>query len=110
MKRPSASRSTSRPRPIRRGAGAAGARKTPTPGWKALGQPRGQWRNPKPPSVSASLELNLEEYFTATALMGILASQAEEPNQRWCCAWSFDMGKAMAKEARRRRKAGKTSS
>lgn len=66
------------------------------------------WRNPRTPSVPATLELSLEEYFTATALMGLLASQSEEPNQRWCCNWSFKMGRTMATEARRRRHARST--
>lgn len=94
---------TRRNQTAQRGAGAATARKPPTPGWKALGHPRGAWKNPRTPSVPATLDLTLEEYFSAGALIGILSSQAEEPNQRWACDWSFQMGRAMAKEARRRR-------
>jgi hypothetical protein len=63
------------------------------------------WRNPRSPSVPVTLDLNLDEYFTAGALIGILSSQLEEPDQRWCCDWSFKMGKTMAREARKRRKA-----
>jgi hypothetical protein len=54
--------------------------------------------------VPATLELTLDEYFTATSLMGLIASQVEEPNRRWCRDWSFEMGTMMAKEAQRRRK------
>lgn len=54
--------------------------------------------------MPATLDLTLDEYFTATALMGLLASQSEEPNQRWACDWSFKMGHTMAKEARTRRR------
>ncbi len=88
-----------------RGAGArATVRRTPTPGWKALSGLRLRgWKNPRTPSVPATLELTLDEYFTATSLMGLLASQSEEPNQRWCCDWSFKMGHTMAREARKRR-------
>lgn len=92
-----------------RGDGAAGVRRSatppkPTPGWKARGAPRPGWKNPRAPSVPATLDLTLDEYFAATSLMGLLASQAAEPNQRWCCDWSFKMGQTMAKAARRHRK------
>lgn len=98
-----ASRSTSRPQ-SRRGAGAGGAaRKQPTPGWKGHALLRHGWRNPRVPSVPATLDLSLDEYFTAGALLGLLASQVDEPNRKWCRDWSFDMGLMMAKEARRRR-------
>lgn len=62
------------------------------------------WRNPRTPSVPAALDLTLEEYFSAGALIGILSSQAEEPDQQWCRDWSFRLGEKMAAEARRRRK------
>jgi hypothetical protein len=90
----------------RRGAGADARRtdSTPTPGWKAFSAMRLGWRNPRTPAVPATLDLTLDEYFAATSLMGLLASQAQEPNQRWCCDWSFKMGHTMAREARRRRR------
>ncbi len=62
------------------------------------------WRNPRTPSVPATLDLTLDEYFTATSLMGLLASQVEEPDRKWACEWSFRMGHKMAIEARKRRK------
>lgn len=107
MKRRGASHSTTSPatRRSRRGAGAGGtAHKTPTPGWKGHASLRRGWRNPRLPSVPATLELNLDEYFAAGALLGLLASQVDEPNRRWVRDWSFDMGGMMAKEARRRRR------
>src|SRR5436189_6435218 len=72
--------------------------KQPTPGWKghpitALG-----WRNPRVPSVPASLDLNLDEYYTAATLVGLVGSQITEPNKRWCRDWCFDMGSMMARE------------
>lgn len=78
--------------------------KGPTPGWK--GHPAGTlgWRNPRPPAVPATLELNLAEYYAAASLMGLVASQVQEPNKRWCRDWSLDMGVMMAAEARRRRR------
>jgi len=88
----------------RSGAGAAGTRKRPTPGWKGLNAVRIGWRNPRTPGVPATLDLTLDEYFTATSLMGLLASQGEEPDLQWCRDWSFKMGRAMAVEARRRRR------
>ncbi len=91
----------------RRGAGVAGGGgKTPTPGWKGGGLRIG-WRNPRTPGVPATLDLTLDEYFTATSLMGLIASQTEEPNQHWCRDWSFKMGRTMAREARKRRKGGR---
>jgi hypothetical protein len=83
MKRKASSRATRRPATNRRGAGAGATRKTPTPGWKG-GLRLSGWRNPRTPSVPATLDINLDEYFTATSLMGLIASQVEEPNRRWC--------------------------
>ncbi len=100
---------TSKPKPrpqSPRGGGAAGsARKAPTPGWKGFRLTG--WKNPRTPSVPATLELKLDEYFAAGALMGLVASQVEEPNQQWCRDWSFRMGNMMAREARKRRKGGR---
>lgn len=92
-------------RPVTRrpGAGTAGSRR-PTPGWKGSRTRPVGWRNPRTPSVPATLDLTLDDYFTATSLMGLIASQDEEPNQQWCRDWSFKMGRMMAAEARRRRR------
>jgi hypothetical protein len=104
---PSATKST---RQSPRGAGTAASAtrktKTPAPGWKGHAVRTG-WRNPRTPSVPATLDLTLDEYFAATSLMGLIASQSEEPNHRWCCDWSFKMGRTMAKEARKRRRASR---
>lgn len=92
----------------RNGVGAAGARsnprRRPTPGWKGWSAAKVGWRNPRTPSVPATLDLTLDEYFAATSLMGLLAGQAEEPSHTWCRDWSFKMGRMMAAEARRRRR------
>ncbi len=92
----------------RSGAGGAGTRnnprRRPTPGWKGWSSLKIGWRNPRTPGVPATLDLTLDEYFTATSLMGLLASQNDEPDLQWCRDWSFKMGRAMATEARRRRK------
>lgn len=105
MKRPQERRG---PRARRARAGAADdrnrKRRAPTPGWKQSLAVASGWRNPRTPSVPATLELNLEEYFAATSLMGLLAAQSEEPDKRWCCTWSFAMGQRMASEARKRRR------
>ena len=97
-------------RPVnRRGVGAdtrPSARKTPTPGWKGHTLLRVGWRNPRLPSVPATLELNLDEYYTAATLMGLIAGQVEEPSKKWCRDWAFDMGAMMAREAKRRRRSG----
>jgi hypothetical protein len=58
--------------------------------------------------VPATLDLTLDEYFTATSLMGLLASQSQEPDKQWCRDWSFHMGRQMAAEARRRRRTRKS--
>ena len=97
-------------RPPRAGAGtAAPVRKAtrPTPGWKgrrALHAQTAGWRNPRPPAVPATLDLRLEEYFAAASVMGLIAAQLDEPDQKWCTDWSFRMGRRMALEARRRRR------
>jgi hypothetical protein len=54
--------------------------------------------------VPATLALSLEEYFTASALVGLLASQHDEPDHRWACQWSYKMGKTMAQESIKRRR------
>ena len=41
------------------------------------------WRNPRLPSVPASLDLNHAEWFTGATLMGLVASQIEEPDKGW---------------------------
>lgn len=74
----------------------------PQPGWK--GRSRTQLKNPRPPAVPATLDITLGEYFAAAATMGLLASQAEEPDREWAQEWSLDYGYEMAKRARRRRK------
>jgi hypothetical protein len=62
------------------------------------------WRNPRTPAVPATLDITLDEYFTAASIMGLLASQVAEPDRQWCCDWSFKMGRTMAREAARRRR------
>lgn len=98
-----------RTRPVRRGdgTGTPGRKPKPTPGWKgwSIGGPKAVgWRNPRPPAVPATLDLRLEEYFAAASVMGLLAAQLDEPDQKWCTTWSFQMGRRMAIEARRRRR------
>jgi hypothetical protein len=101
-----------RPRGLR-GAGTDVPRGSrPTPGWKGrAASPWRGWRNPRTPAVPATLDITLDEYFTATTLMGLLASQDEEPDPQWACDWSFKMGRRMAAKAldlrkRRSRKVG----
>lgn len=55
------------------------------------------------PSVPATLSLTLEEYFAAGALMGLIASQHDEPDRAWACEWSLKMGRSMAAAALKRR-------
>jgi hypothetical protein len=49
------------------------------------------------------LELTLEEYFACGSVMDLLASQSEEPDRKWVCSCSYQMGREMAAEVRRRR-------
>jgi hypothetical protein len=91
--------------PAPRGAGKATPRgRRPTPGWKGHPASVMGWRNPRLPSVPASLDLNHAEWFTGATLMGLVASQIEEPDKSWCRDWSFAMGEMMAREARKRRR------
>lgn len=79
----------------------------PTPGWKGhVALP--SFMNPRPPSVPTTMDLRLYEYFAGAALMGVLASQAEEPDPKWACAWSMKMGRQMAAQAVKLRKRRKT--
>lgn len=75
----------------------------PTPGWKAHAS-FPAFLNPRPPSVPTTLDLRLYEYFAGAALMGVLASQGNEPDQRWACEWAWKMGKRMASEAAKLRR------
>lgn len=50
------------------------------------------------------MDLRLDEYFAGAALIGVLASQADEPDPKWACQWSWKMGREMALEAKRRRR------
>lgn len=77
----------------------------PTPGWKghdAVGALR--FLNPRPPSVPTTLDLRLSEYYAAASLMGLLAASTEEPDQKWACEWSFEMGNRMARESVKQRR------
>lgn len=61
--------------------------------------------NARPPAVPATLNLTLAEYFSAAAVIGLLAAQHEEPPKDWISTWALDFGQHMAAEARRRRTA-----
>lgn len=90
----------------RRGMAVAWRAEAPSPGWNARTQPT-PLQNPRPPAVPASLDLTLEEYYTATALMGILSAQEHEPDIEWAAKWAADMGAAQAREMRKRRKSNR---
>jgi hypothetical protein len=75
----------------------------PTPGWKAHATVPA-FINPRPPSVPTTMDLRLYEYFAGAALMGVLASQADEPDPKWACEWSWKMGRQMAAHAVKLRK------
>lgn len=83
--------------------GVAGGRSRPLPGWKGHRRVL-HFSNPKMPSVPMTLDLTLEEYYASSTLMGLLASQTEEPDRKWARDWSFAMGRDMAEEALRRRR------
>jgi hypothetical protein len=61
-------------------------------------------QNPRTPAVPATLEINLEEYYAAAALIGVLSAQGAQPAIDWIKKITHDMGAAMAEEARLRRK------
>jgi hypothetical protein len=74
----------------------------PTPGWKPRAVRPG-FVNPRPPSVPNTMDLRLDEYFAGAALIGVLASQGEEPDTEWACKWAWEMGHKMAHRAVARR-------
>lgn len=90
-------RAPRRPRQAHRG---AGRNDKPAPGWQAM---HGALANPRPPAVPATLHLTLEDYFAAAALIGLLASQGNEPDQEWVRDWSYRMGRKMARLPRLKR-------
>jgi hypothetical protein len=53
-------------------------------------------------STTAAEGFNLEQLYTAAALVGLLSAQVDEPDQNWLCTWAHDIGDRMAKESRRR--------
>ena len=73
---------------------------TPVAGWNTSTA----FSNPRTPAVPASLDLTLEEYFAAAALVGILGAQQKEPDMAWASKWANEMGATMAAEARKRRR------
>ncbi len=97
---------TTRAQPVgaaaRRGGGTDIASNGPTAGWKSHRVLA--FANPRTPAVPATLDLQLDDYFAAATLMGLLASQAEKPEKEWACEWSFAMGEIMARRARERRR------
>jgi len=60
-------------------------------------------RNPRTPAVPATLDLTLEEYYAAAAVVGLLSAQLEEPDMDWVVGWALDFGERMARESRARR-------
>jgi hypothetical protein len=60
--------------------------------------------NPRPPSVPATLNITLDEYFATASLIGLLSASKREPNKQWAKDWSYEMADMMAAESARRRK------
>lgn len=60
--------------------------------------------NPRVPAVPATLDLDLEGYYTAAAVIGLLAAQKKEPDMDWALDWAVEFGEKMAKKVRKRRK------
>jgi hypothetical protein len=73
------------------------------------GEPTQRWNerttmmNPTPPAVPATLDLDLEDYYAAASLIGLLSSQIHEPDKAWVKVWAADMGEQLADEIRKRR-------
>jgi hypothetical protein len=61
----------------------------------------------RPDGTVDGLDLSLEEYFAAVALLGVLASQSHEPDHVWACRWAWTMADHMMDEARKRRRGKK---
>jgi len=59
--------------------------------------------NPRTPAVPATLNLTLEEYYAAAAVVGLLSAQLDEPDMDWVVQWALDCGERMGREARKRR-------
>jgi len=74
-------------------------KRSSTAGWQAS-TARFGWANPRPPAAPVHLHLTLDEYFAAAALMGLLASQGDEPDKEWVAEWSQQMGRQLARRFR----------
>jgi hypothetical protein len=85
MKRPPRKSSPRRldPRPD----GRTGAK--PTPGWKPM-------------------DLRLDEYYAGAALIGVIASQGEEPDTKWVREWTWKLADQMCADALKRRRRTRT--
>jgi hypothetical protein len=70
----------------------------PMPGWNN----RAEFQKPRTPAVPASLDLALEEYYAAAALVG--SAHSQEPGMRWAASRAHKKGGTMAAESRKRRK------
>lgn len=71
----------------------------PVQGWNT----RRAYMNPRPPAVPATMDITLEEYFSAAAVMGLLAAQIDQPDPEWASEWALKFGTLMAEKARKRR-------
>ena len=91
-------------RPTRRNAAPRRAGKVEPSGWQGLDAPPVSLLNPRPPSVTSTLDLTLEDYYACATLMGLLAAQKREPDRKWCCEWALEMGAKMAAASRKRRR------
>ena len=70
----------------------------PTWGWKGRrSNAPTAFVNPHAPSVPATLEINLEQYYAGCGAIGIFAAQAEEPNSDWVVEKSREFGRKMAR-------------
>ncbi len=61
-------------------------------------------QNPRPPAAPGSLNLNLEQYYAACAVMGAVSAHQHQgpPDMNSLTDWACDVGDMMAKKAKQR--------
>jgi hypothetical protein len=50
------------------------------------------------------MDLRLDEYYAGAALIGVIASQGEEPDLRWVREWTWKLADQMCADALKRRR------
>jgi len=70
---------------------------------RASHEPASAYENPRPPALPAGVIRTLEEYYTAAALMGVIAAQGEAPELDGLTNWAIAAGEMAARKVKAKR-------